>query len=193
MKECSKCTKEKLESEFYIITSKQRRAPYLNSICKDCVKEQNSARKFRKGYRERENQLNRLKREADPLWSNKEKLRMSDFNKRHPASSMYYNAKRRAKNKGIEFSIDITDIVIPKMCPYLEIVLIKGTKGKYENTPSLDRIDNSKGYTKDNILVVSKKGNSMKNSASPSELATFCKNISDIVINKDIVRANRNQ
>ena len=63
------------------------------------------------------------------------------------------------------------------MCPILEVPLEFGTKGNYEFSPSIDRIDNSKGYVKGNIQIISKKANSMKNSASAEELRTFCKNI----------------
>ncbi len=91
--------------------------------------------------------------------------------------AMWKGAKKRALKKGIEFSITESDITIPKICPILETPLVLGTKGNYEYTPSLDRIDNSLGYIKNNIQVISKKANSMKNSASLSELQIFCKNI----------------
>ena len=83
----------------------------------------------------------------------------------------------RARTKGLEFNIDENDIVIPEICPILEVPITVGTKGDYEYSPSIDRIDNSKGYIKGNIQIISKKANSMKNSATPTELMTFCKNI----------------
>lgn len=90
---------------------------------------------------------------------------------------MLNRTKERAVQKGIEFSLKIEDIIIPDKCPILEVPLVIGTKDNYEYTPSIDRIDNSKGYTKDNIQIMSKKANSMKNSASIEELEKFCKNI----------------
>lgn len=91
--------------------------------------------------------------------------------------NMLAGARRRASAKNIDFNITEEDIEIPSMCPILEVPLVIGTKGNYEYSPSLDRIDNSKGYVKDNIQVISKKANSMKNSATLEELKAFCKNV----------------
>ena len=71
------------------------------------------------------------------------------------------------------------------MCPILEVPLEFGTKGNYEYSPSIDRIDNSKGYIKGNIQIISKKANSMKNSASLDELRKFCKNVLRYSLNND--------
>lgn len=91
--------------------------------------------------------------------------------------NMLAGARRRASLKGIDFNITEDDIVIPSICPILEVPLIIGTKDNYEYSPSLDRIDNSKGYIKGNIQVISKKANSMKNSATLGELKAFCRNV----------------
>lgn len=90
---------------------------------------------------------------------------------------MLHSSKKRAEEKGIEFNISEEDIIIPKICPILEVPLVIGTRDNYEYSPSIDRIDNSKGYIKGNVMIISKKANSMKNSASLSELKMFCKNI----------------
>ena len=86
---------------------------------------------------------------------------------------------------GIDFNIELEDIILPVKCPVLDIEFVKGTKGDYQRTYSLDRIDNSKGYIKGNIWVISCLANTMKSSASIEQLLTFCSNI---LSNDDIVR-----
>ncbi|MBO6282806.1 MAG: hypothetical protein J6M63_02625, partial [Pseudobutyrivibrio sp.] len=99
--------------------------------------------------------------------------------------AIWKKAKDRALKYGMDFDIEEADIVIPDMCPILEVPLEFGTKGNYEYTPSIDRIDNSKGYVKGNIQIISKKANSMKNSASLDELRKFCKNVLRYSLNND--------
>lgn len=82
---------------------------------------------------------------------------------------MYYGARDRCKKSGVEFNICVEDIVVPKLCPVLGVEMVRG--GRY--APSLDRIDSSKGYTPDNIWVISKLANRMKNDADKDELERF--------------------
>lgn len=112
-----------------------------------------------------------------PGFHDKEKLQRRNSHKNNIIRAMFNRAKQRAIKNNLEFSICINDIVIPEICPLLEVPFILGDRGNYEFTPTIDRIDNSKGYTKDNIWVITKKANSMKNSASFKELNTFCTNI----------------
>ena len=90
---------------------------------------------------------------------------------------MYTSAKYRAEKRGIEFNLDLEDIIIPDKCPILEVPFVYGDANNHDYSPSLDRIDNSKGYIKGNIQVISSKANTMKNSATSEELIKFCKNI----------------
>lgn len=84
---------------------------------------------------------------------------------------LYYSAKTRAKKSGLEFTISIYDIEVPLACPVLGLKLEKSTTGKrVDSSPSLDRIDNSKGYTKDNTRVISWRANKLKSDASIEEL-----------------------
>jgi hypothetical protein len=90
---------------------------------------------------------------------------------------LYYLAKQRAKQRNVEFNIEVSDIVIPEICPILKIKLEKNNIGWMPNMPSLDRIDPKKGYVKGNVKVISGKANVMKNNASIEELKIFTENI----------------
>lgn len=93
-----------------------------------------------------------------------------------PAAYLYRIAKHRAKKKGIEFSIEVGDIVLPTHCPILGIELTMhsdGTTGGKNNSYSLDRIDTTQGYVKGNVHVISFLANSMKRNATPRELLCF--------------------
>jgi len=87
-----------------------------------------------------------------------------------PQVQMWYSAKRRAKRFGLPFDITPEDIVIPTHCPVLGIRL-RASDQQTPASPSLDRIRNSRGYTRGNIIVVSWRANNLKRDAELSELA----------------------
>lgn len=88
------------------------------------------------------------------------------------------NAKRAEKDRGIPCDLELTDIYIPKSCPYLGIPLtrIRGA-GQLDTNASIDKIDPTKGYVKGNIQIISRKANRMKNNASIVELLLFAENV----------------
>lgn len=91
----------------------------------------------------------------------------------NPRKIILQKIKERAKRKGLEFNLDESDVNIPDVCPFLGIPLFY-TKGKQtNNTPSCDRRDNSKGYTKDNVLFMSMKANNMKSDLTPDICRKF--------------------
>jgi hypothetical protein len=109
-------------------------------------------------------------------WSARSRM----YKERCPARVLLNSAKRRAKDKGFKFNIEVSDINIPTVCPILNIPILKvyteGKKaGPTPNSPSLDRIDNTKGYVKGNVQVISHQANTMKANASPEELIKFAK------------------
>ena len=98
------------------------------------------------------------------------------WHKRNTHVNILRSLKHRAKKKGMEFNLTKEDVVIPEFCPILGIKLQshvgEGTGGKF-NSPSVDRIDNSLGYVKGNVWVISQLANAMKSEASPEQLIKF--------------------
>lgn len=76
--------------------------------------------------------------------------------------------RKRAKARGLDFDLVAEELIVPKKCPVLGITLAFG-KSHAPNLPSLDRFDNSKGYTKDNVRVISYRANKLKNDATVEE------------------------
>ena len=98
---------------------------------------------------------------------------------------LLYPARQRAKKKGIECTITKADIKLNKVCPLLGIPIDysadKGGPGSVmPNSPSLDRIDSSKGYTPDNIWVISRRANVIKNDATLAELQMIACNLAKL-------------
>ena len=84
-------------------------------------------------------------------------------------------ARYRAKKKGLEFNITKEDILpIPEFCPILGIKLerVRGSANALSGytSPTIDRIDNTKGYVKGNVHVISMRANHIKRDASFDEI-----------------------
>lgn len=89
--------------------------------------------------------------------------------RKHPELTMFRNAKKRAKQKNIPFTIVLEDIKVPKYCPMLGI-LLKIESSRKGSGPSIDRIIPKLGYTKENIVVISDRANRIKCDATLNEL-----------------------
>ncbi|MGK2864676.1 MAG: hypothetical protein ACSLE0_22290 [Chitinophagaceae bacterium] len=105
---------------------------------------------------------------------NKRRKKSYDNN---PVTRMMMNVKARCRATNLEFNLDYDDIIIPKICPILEVPFELGTKTNYAFSPTVDRIDSNKGYVKDNIKVISMLANKMKNNATKEQCLKFAKNI----------------
>lgn len=175
-KVCSKCKQELPLDAFNKGNSLYSR----RSFCRECEKKIQNAPERRKRRRELE-----LIRRQNPEYVKKinerDKLRMHS-NSNSIKLSLLRSAKQRAKTKGLEFNIDISDIELPKVCPLLGIPLSSSYRevGKtIDNSYSIDRINPNKGYVKGNVWVISYKANRIKNDASLEELELIVKNLKD--------------
>jgi hypothetical protein len=93
-------------------------------------------------------------------------LHAREYLRRFPERRMFNEARRRALKEGLEFNIELEDVKIPDVCPILNIPIrqkpFDGLRIASPNSPSLDRIDNTKGYVKGNVRVISTKANTRK-------------------------------
>jgi hypothetical protein len=84
---------------------------------------------------------------------------------------LYSSAKYRAKRDGCEFNLDRSDIIVPPVCPIFRIPLIFSSgRGPTINSPTLDRVNPNKGYTKGNVRVISHKANAKKQNNTIEDL-----------------------
>ena len=85
---------------------------------------------------------------------------------------LHHNAKKRAKRKDIVFTILKEEIHIPSHCPLLGIPLMKNPNGRYQwdNSATIDKIDNNKGYVVGNVWVVSSLANLIMSSATAEQI-----------------------
>lgn len=93
------------------------------------------------------------------------------------------NSKFTAKRRNIHFDLTYNDFEIPKYCPILNIKLtyLTESNGNDPSHSSLDRIDNSKGYVKGNVIIISRLANAMKNAANFEQLKLFSLNINKLI------------
>lgn len=112
------------------------------------------------------------KRSSEWYYNNKERsnkrnvenhrLRSNRLRVENPEKFIWERVRNSARTRKIFFDLTVDDIVIPEYCPILGLKLEINTGKLQKNSPSVDRIDNSRGYTKDNVRVISHEANRMK-------------------------------
>lgn len=87
---------------------------------------------------------------------------------------LVYQAKARSVKRNLECTITVEEVLElwppNNKCPIFGIDFKWNDRGFRDTSPSLDRIDNSKGYTKDNIQIISFKANWLKGHSTVEEL-----------------------
>lgn len=164
-KKCSKCSAFKT-LDLYVKDKNKKDG--LTHWCAQCMRESNrkSYLKNKEKYRVRAKIWNEL---------NKEEYARKKREKRDldPRQDLIYSAKHRAKQRGFDFNLTKEDITIPEVCPVLGINISRRNTSQSRSSPSIDRIDSTKGYTVDNVQVISWQANTMKTNATKEELLAF--------------------
>ena len=148
---------------------------------KDKQKHNENQRLSHARHRESQNLRRRQAYAADPK---KFRDQAKTWEDAHRNSRLFTDAKRRAKSLNLEFNITKEDIIIPERCPILDILIdVRSGKGKaMPNSPSLDRVDNDKGYIKGNIRVISHRANTCKSDLSFQDIERLHKYIAPYTV-----------
>ena len=155
-KQCTKCGVVKPLDEFY----KNVKGKYgANSYCKLC----------------------------DDLKTRQYKINNPVMRK---TGQMLAHARKRAKAKHVPFDIDIEYVrsLVVSHCPVYGMPLNWSTFCENKpiptaNSPSLDRIDPTKGYVKGNVWIISHKANTFKSYATHEELKILVEAVGRALVN----------
>lgn len=101
---------------------------------------------------------------------NRERRRTSAEWRTWVAKRMVSDARLRARQRGMAFSITVADIEMPDVCPVFGLPLTWSGAERTWSSPSLDRIDSRIGYVPGNVWVISWRANAIKSDATPREL-----------------------
>ena len=139
---------------------------------KDLQKRREAFRAWHKNHPEKQAEYNRREKLKNPQRvRNRQNKAARTWVNRHPKQQMFNKAKCRAEKNNVPFKLKLEDIVIPERCPVFGFPLTWGLgSGTKNDSPSLDRIYPEKGYTKENVWVISWRANMIKNNATPEEL-----------------------
>jgi len=139
---------------------------------RDVEKKNRANRDYYYRHRERLKEKQKLRSREEYLDEEKRQYKNQkqiENRNKNPAQAIFYRIKQRASRMGLAFNLSVEDFIIPTKCPVLGIPLVFGSLNKDE-CPSVDRIDNTKGYTKDNIHIISLRANRLKSNATIPEL-----------------------
>lgn len=85
---------------------------------------------------------------------------------------IYDRTKGRATRKGIPFDLELSDIILPSVCPVFGVPFIYGD---HMWTYSIDKLKPELGYIKGNIVIISNRANMLKGSATANEIGLLHK------------------
>lgn len=151
-RQCSKCGEVKSDNDFY---QSQR-----GNRCKECILigTRKYKRKKRMDPEHRKIEADKQKERRVRLWQN----------------TLIHDSK----NRGVEHTLTIGDInqLFQKqngLCYWFNVPLIPSNDSKHPQQPSLDRLDRTKGYTLDNVVLTCYSANIGRNETSIEDWEKF--------------------
>lgn len=107
---------------------------------------------------------------------------------------MLYGARHRAKKNNLEFGLTrehVYKLAQQSICPISKrpfdwkIAITSNRQGSHtSDSPTLDRIDPRRGYTDDNVWIISYRMNVIKNDGTPQELAMISQAVNREIISR---------
>lgn len=99
--------------------------------------------------------------------------RNREARQKNPLKFLLRGAKDRAQRFGVLFNLTEADVFMPETCPVLGIKLNihfgKGNGIRFDDSPSLDKIENSRGYIPGNVRIISWRANRLKQDGNADE------------------------
>lgn len=176
MRYCNK-TKEIIKASYISCTAEE-----ICTLLKDAGLRERSASNIKKhvGKLLEKDRIKEAKRKQFEKWAHKNPIK-------YRVNSLYYGARSRAKKKDIPFNLT-KDWIEKKLshgfCPVtgIEFNIKKYAKREeytrvHPHAPSLDQIEPSAGYTKDNVQIVVDQYNKMKSDKSIQETLYLARRI----------------
>lgn len=173
---CSKCEKNKpIELFVKNKTCKNGRS----NVCKEC--QNNYSREYRKGnqdylYKKRINYYNGGKESEKKLRAQRKQENPLKIRCQYLKAGM----RDRARKKKLDYDKDffsveylmkrLSDNPYCECCNTLLDIGFKEDRKFHDNSPSMDRVDSTKGYTKDNVAILCWRCNKHKQDATSEEL-----------------------
>lgn len=151
-RQCSKCGEVKSDNDFY---QSQR-----GNRCKECILI--GTRKYKR------------KKRMDPEHRKMEGVKQKERRVRLWQNTLIHDSKHRK----VENTLTVQDIneMFDKqngLCYWFKIPLIPSNDSKHPQQPSLDRLDRTKGYTLDNVVLTCYSANIGRNETSVEDWEKF--------------------
>jgi len=117
----------------------------------------------------------KLRKDPERLKADKERRRQ--YRKTNPKLKLLNDAKYRARKQGLDFTLTLENLPSDEgYCPILGTPFERGGAARRAGvSPTLDRIDNLKGYTPDNVWFISHRANLLKGSGTADEHEAIAK------------------
>ena len=117
-----------------------------------------------------------FKEHSKKYWQENKEF-FGEYKRKNPWVEMTKSAQYRNTKKKTNLPFNITSEYVKSIwpsdnkCPALGIKLKRGTEGScVDSSPSLDRIDNSKGYIEGNVQIVCHLANKIMSNATPDQV-----------------------